>query len=399
MIYELGHAISPRHAKPTYRMNRTRAAPALLLLASLLLAADTLAWLGMQRLLDHRLGHLERHAQQSGWHFDIASGTRGGWPLAATLTLSAPRLHGADTLVPGGITWSGERIVVVFSPVHPRRITILAGGTQTISAGEAAPLVGRSLRFWGAETALHLPTASSRGRGELSFDAGALHVALPGAGPDDVLTVAGLDGTLRWNEAARALRVGLHGIGLPHSSLAQPSGAQSSLAPSSVARTDRVAATQIIPAASLELSLIGSADPHAGDLAARIRAWRDGGGRVLLRQASLDWSDATIEASGQASLDGNFQPDGAFSVRMKGADAVLDRLVRSGRITQEAAGAMRAVIGLIGAARDAGPKPGSAALSLELPLELRGGTLLLGQIPLLRIRLPDFGASPIGAQP
>ena len=350
---------------------------AMTLLAGLLLAADTLAWLQLQRLLQGRIQRLVQDAAQSGWQFEAASERRGGWPFAAELTFAAPRAHGADTLLPGGITWSGGRITATLSPLHPRRLTISSGGVQTVSAG-GARATRDSLRLWGP-IRLHLSAgdagqASSEATSsrQASFEATPLHLALPGAGPDDVVTVAGLHGTARWTTQAHALTLALNGISRP-------------------------GAASAIPAAALELSLVGAFD-GGGSAAERLRAWRAGGGRLLLRQATMRWADAGIEASGHAALDGNLQPDGAFTVRITGADAMLDRLARSGRINSSTASAIRAVLGLIAAARDA-PQPGrsgandATARPLALPLALHAGQLSLGRIPLLRI--PDLpGAVP-----
>ena len=333
-----------------------------LLLAALLLTADTLAWLQMQRLLDHRLRLLVQDAARSGWQFEAASQHRGGWPFRAELILAAPSLRGGEARA-GGVAWSGERITVSLSALHPGALSVTATGTQVLSAAGTARsrgTLGNSLRFWGTALRLRLPAGAADGTGQARLDAAALQLAFPGAVPDDVVTIAGLRGTLRWTRQAHALTLGLHGIALPrrHGSAAGP----------------------MIPTAALELSLIG---PLAGGAS----QWRAGGGRLLLRQAVAAWSDAGIEASGQATLDGNLQPDGGFVVQVTGADAMLDRLARSGWIEPTAASAVRAVLGLIAAARE-GSAAGNARRPLELPLTLHGGLLSLGQIPLLRIPSP-----------
>ena len=348
------------------------------LLLVLLLAADTLAWLQMQQLLDRRLRLLVQDAARSGWVLRAAGERRGGWPLTARLTLEAARAHGAAALFPGGVSWSGERVSATLPLLHPRRVTFSAAGIQTLSAGGARTL-GDSLRFWSVASGLHLPAGTRDGIGQLSFEATGLRLALPGAGPDGVVAVAGLQGRLRWTPQALALTLALRGIALPPGT-AIPIGS-------------------VVPAAALELSLIGPAG-GGGDLAARLRDWRAGGGRLLLRQATIDWKDAGIEAAGHVVLDGNLQPDGGFTVQVTGADAMLDRLAQSGRLDPSAVAAARAVLGLISAARDeprgrstGQPSAGPLRRPLQLPLTLHGGLLSLGQIPLLRI--PDLlGAVP-----
>ncbi len=350
------------------------------LLLGLLLAADTLAWLQMQQLLDRRLRFMVQDAARSGWALGAAGEQRGGWPLAASLTLAAPRAHGAEALLPGGVTWSAERVTVTLSPLHPDRVTFSAGGIQTLSAGGVRKL-GDSLRFWSMAGSLHLPSHAVDGARQLSFDAAGLHLVLPGAGPDEVVAVAGLHGRLRWTPQAHALTLALRGIDLPRGT-AIPTGSG-------------------VPAAALELSLIGPTD-GGGNLTARLRDWRAGGGRLLLRQVVIDWKYADIEAAGHVALDGNLQPDGSFTVQITGADAMLDRLAQSGRIDPSAVAAVRAVLGLIAAARDdppgqstgrptGGPRSGALRRPLQLPLTLHGGLLSVGQIPLLRIPGPMAG--------
>lgn len=367
---------------------RKRRVAALLGLVILLAVGDALAWLQMQHMLDRRLDRLVQDAARAGWQLQVASGRRGGWPLAASLTVAAPRLHGADGLVPGGVTWTGDRVTASLSLLHPTRVTIRPGGTQMISVGSAT--VAGSLRFWSAGAALHLPSQPDGADGRVLFGAQALHLALPGAGPDDVLTIAELHGAVRWTAQAgaeagaqeagvqaRALTLTLQDIGLPHSNSA--------------------ATGDVISRAVLEASLSGALNVGAGDkdgFPGRLRGWRDSGGRLLLREFGLDWNGARLGASGQALLDGNFQPDGRFSVRIEGADALLDKLTQSGRLTPGAVSAVRAVLDLVASARDnpgAAAGPPRALPPVELPLTLRGGILLLGQIPLVRVPWPVSG--------
>lgn len=349
------------------RPRRGRLAAAVLLTA-LLLAADGLAWMQMQRLLDRRLDRLVQDAARSGWQLRAASDTRGGWPFSASRILTAPRLHGGDTLLPGGVTWSGERITAILSPLHPRRITILASGAQAVWAGTGPRILGHALRFRGTAMAIHLPVDGVESTGQASFGAAALQLALPDAGPDDVVAVAGMRGTIRWRTQALALTLALHDTGQPGRLEGHPA-------------TD----------AAVELSLIGPLGPAGGSAVQRLQAWRAGAGRLLVRQAVLGWKNARIDVSGQATLDGNLQPDGGFTITLIGADALLDGLAHSGRLTPATASAARAVLGLISAAgNDAGTMPRG---QLQLPLALHAGILSLGQIPLLRV------PSPMGALP
>ena len=313
-----------------------------LLLGVLLLAGDTLLWMRMQHVLSRRLEALQGVAARHGWRLEIARGGRGGWPWAATLNLPVVRLRGAPALLPGTITWSGQRLVVSLALAHPNRIAVLARGTQTLSIQDRGGS-GSSVRFWGAEIALHLP-AWSHGGHRASFDARALHLARPGTGPDDVLTAASVAGSVRWTTEAQAVRLTADAIGLP--------------------RDMGAGISQVVPNAMLAASLT------------------DGDRRLLLQQAALRWNGAQVSLTGAATLlrGGN----GAFSARIVGADALLRATVTSGILTPQAASAARAVLALIA---DAGASQASegALPALDLPLGLRDGVLELGRIPLLRL--------------
>ncbi|WP_428394070.1 DUF2125 domain-containing protein [Lichenicoccus sp.] len=315
-----------------------------LVLAGLLLAADSLLWLRMQRMLSQRLEALRDTAASHGWRLEIAQGGRGGWPWAATLDLPLVRLRGAPALLPTTITWSGERLIVSLSLAHPRRMTVLAHGTQTLSFGDRGDLP--RVRFWGGEIALHLPAWSHQSH-VATFDARALHVARAGAGPDDVLTAASLAGSVRWTADAQAVRLAVDAIGLP--------------------RDAGTATSQVVPGVTLAASLSGD-------------------GRLLLQEAALRWKDAQVILSGAATLPrgGN----GAFSVHIVGADALLSMAATAGILTPRAASTARAVLALITSA--GGVATGPVVLPpLDLPLGLHDGVLSLGRIPLLRLPSPE----------
>ncbi len=315
----------------------------ILLLVCVLLGTDTLVWVQVQHVLSRRLDRLAAAASQAGWRLEAGLPVRGGWPWAATLTLPAVHLR-------GGIGWSSERVVASLSPLHPGRVAVFAHGVQTITFGAPGSGQGlaRSLRLWGPRIALHVPAWSDDPRAA-TFDAASLHVAPPGAGPGDVLTVAGLRGTVRWTAQARALTLELDSLFLPR-------------------RWDP-GLGPVIPHVALEASLAG---------------WP---GRLLLRQADLRWRDSRLTVSGAATFGaGGLRPDGAFSLRVVGATALLADAVASGRLTAGSASAIRAVLGLVAAGAPRGQDVDAPGLPpIELPLTLREGLLSLGQIPLLQI--------------
>ena len=347
-------------------MRWRRALPA----AFLLLVLDTLGWSLLEQRLQRSVARMTRTAAAAGWLIQADAPRRGGWPSAATLTFAAARITGPaaritglDGLLQHGIDWSGRHIVVSLSPWHPRQISIMVQGTETVALSQLG-----SIRVWAQRVALRVPTRP--GSHEARFDADILHLARQGVGSDDVLpgglSVAALHARLRWiNQPVRAqaLDLALEDVALPrHGDGADP----------------------VIPHAKLDASLSGPPD------------------RLLLRQAELSWPDASLTLSGDASLPGGGRcasiADGAFSLRIVGWDTLLERATASGRLDAAHAAAIRAVLSLIAAGRGAAEDPRAQSFretqSLELPLALRGGLLSLGSIPLLRLSEPVGAESP-----
>ena len=341
-----------------------------LIAALLLLGVDTAGWLYAQHVLEQRLTRLEAAALQAGWQFTGMSGRHGGWPLSATRTVLSPGLHPRGSAWSGG--WTGARLTAGLSLLHPDEMTIRLGGAQSFSKGlvPAASDPAGTLRFIGDDLVLAIPLR--RQVRHVHLAATRLRVALP-AGPGSAgrgtralglasLRIDHLDGSLRWTDAAIALDLAARDLEVAGGPGAPGFDAGTGL---------------------LEASLVGRPGSPAPDWEERLQAWRNNGGRLIVTRAALRWPDARIELAGDAALDGNLRPDGAFSLHLLGADALLDMAMRRGLISAAQATSIRAVLGLLSAATDA---PGHGQ-SLTLPLDLHDGTLSLGHIPLLQVPL------------
>nr|WP_321983697.1 DUF2125 domain-containing protein [uncultured Lichenicoccus sp.] len=331
----------------------------LLSLAVLLLGVDTLGWLYAQHVLDRRLLRLQIQAGDAGWRFSAASTRRGGWPLAATRSFQDPGLHrsagpGAGADDNAGIGWSGARLTAAISVLHPTDMTIRLGGGQMIRLG------GDTLRFRGDDVMLAIPLQARTSR--IGFDARRLRLLLaPGA---STLRMSRLEGSVRWTADAIALSATTRGVGV----------------------ADAAGPGLDADAGDIELSLVGPFGAKDATWTDRLRGWRDKDGRLIVTRGALQWPDARIQVAGNATLDSTLHPDGAFSLHLVGADALVGRSVRSGLVSNAQATSIRAILGLIAAASDA--RNGG---SLDLPLDLHAGTLALGRIPLLRLSMPDPG--------
>lgn len=333
-----------------------------LLLASMVVGLDTLMWFRLEHLLDQRLDRFSTSAHTSGWRFGAHAGERGGWPLSATLTLIRPTLQGANLLVPGDIDWAGERVMLSLSPLHPHRLTIMAAGTQSLSLARGAepPIV---LRFWGARIALHVPPDADPSRvARYLLDAEALHIASPGAGPDDIAQLAQATGRLEWQPRSPAPGNDAN------TDKRHDAYASVSLDLRDVALPARLRASgRVVQRATLRMVLTGS--PVATRLPTN--------GHLHLAEASLDWDDSAAAMAGDATLDAAGRANGSFDLALTRPDPALRQMGETGLIGPGASTMLRGVIGLIAVSQQ-GPQ-------VHLPITLRDGLLSLGQIPLLQI--------------
>ncbi len=333
----------------------------LLAVPLVLLAADTLYWrLAVGNL---KSGFDAWMAQQrvAGWTEQCGTPVRGGWPLAATLSVPAVSMSGGEPGIPGGLTWSADRVVLRVALAQPGRLDIAAGGRQRLRlAGEA----------------------------EVPYTADRLHLVLPlgpGAWPDFADVAAD---NLRADTPGGEAGVGLLRLHLdvqPQARSGQPAigfrlRAEGIGPPAGVVRPlgPRIAS----------LALEGALDgPVAAGhtLAERAAAWRDGGGSLELRHLALVWGPLDLTGSATLALDDQLQPMGAGSARMVGYAETLDELAAHAVISRSAATAAKAVLSLLAHTPDDGGLP-----DVEVPLTLQFRTLSMRQVPLVRLPEVDW---------
>ena len=98
----------------------------------LLLAADTLYWRIAVRNLEDGFAAWEAERRAAGWSEQHRAPVRGGWPLAATLTVPTMSLAGGGPDIPGGLAWSADRLVLRVALPRPRQLGIAAEGRQRL---------------------------------------------------------------------------------------------------------------------------------------------------------------------------------------------------------------------------------------------------------------------------
>ncbi len=104
----------------------------LLAVPLLLVAADTLYWQIAVRNLEDGFAAWVAEQRAAGWTEANQAPVRGGWPLAATLTVPAVSLAGGSPDIPGGLAWSADRLVLRVALPRPGQLQIAAEGTQRL---------------------------------------------------------------------------------------------------------------------------------------------------------------------------------------------------------------------------------------------------------------------------
>ena len=118
----------------------------------------------------------------------------------------------------------------------------------------------------------------------------------------------------------------------------------------------------------------------AGEPAAALAAWRDGGGVVQVSNLTFVWGPLDVRADGTAALDEALRPQGAFSARIAGLPELLDALVAQGGMQPAAAAALRIAVLTFAEGRDGNGRP-----IVRVPVTLQDGTVFLGPVAVARL--------------
>ncbi len=132
---------------------------------------------------------------------------------------------------------------------------------------------------------------------------------------------------------------------------------------------------------SFSAQLKGALPP--GPLPAALVQWRDAGGTVELQSLRLHWGALLVDANGTIALDGDLQPEGAFSAVVTGQDAIVDLAVKGGALRAENGSIAKGILALLA-------KPGpNGEKAITVPLSVQQRRLFLG--PAAVAELPRIG--------
>ena len=309
----------------------------------LLVGVHTAAWLIVTGRMEAALPGVSDAAARDGWRIEPGSVHRTGWPTRAAVRLDG--VVATRDLHTTQLRWTTETLDLAITPADPFVLLVSPGGAQAFSAGGALPVTARADAM--------VARVPLRG-GPVLAEARALSLHWPGG---TALHVAHADA--RWEGLVLAVTAG--GI-VPAPAMAAPFDG----------------------AADVSLRVVGTRPLPVADTPAQSAAlWQRAGGRVEVRELALHLASLSVEGSGDGGLDGQLQPEGRATLRVRGAAEVLDAAAAAGLVAPGPASAARAVLGLLTLAAHGGP--------VVVPVELSDRTLTVSRFPLLRLPVLDWG--------
>ena len=332
----------------------------------LVAAAGTLYWYVAVRSLESGFAGWLAERRASGWTATVGRPVRGGWPLAATLTVPDVLLTGGEPDIPGGLSWRTERLILRTDLLRPGVLDIASDGMQHLRFADRPEVPYTADRLH-----LTLPLPPGGLPRSATIAARDLRAGIPtGRDATASLTVATLDLHLDFKPAAQSGEAAL-GFALDASAIGLPAILARPLGP-------RVAS----------LTLQGALDgpvPRTRAPGERAAAWRDGGGTLEVQHLAVTWGPLDLTAGATLALDEQLQPMGTGSARIVGYAESLDALAAHGVISRSAATAAKAVLSLLAHTPEDGGPP-----DVEVPLTLQYRTLSMRQVPLLRLPEIDW---------
>ncbi len=333
---------------------RRRSLLALLLLPLLVLIVHGLGWWWMTGMIAAGFADWTAVRRAEGWSVEHDPPRRAGWPIAAELVVPALHVEARGRGQAEPVAHDAERLVLAVRPPHLRRLVLRWEGAQRLRLGALeVPFTAERL-----EAVVPLePLPQPRG---MEIEAEGVQAVTP-AGP-----AAARHAWLRVGPGAvgpePAMLVGLRarGVSLPDRAVAP---AVAAFGPQ-------------VQSVSLEAALTGP--PPLPPSAARAWFWRDAGGALDLRRATLRWGPLDGEARLRLTLDAALQPTGAGELRLTDAGSAIAATEAAGLLPRSTARAAQAVAALMSRV----PPDGGPA-QMTVPVAVSEGRLSVARIPLL----------------
>jgi hypothetical protein len=323
-------------------------------LIALAAISDTAAWFWLTRRIEAGADDWMAALRAEGWTIDAGSMQRGGWPFAAEIILPDVTVASGGPGGANGVSWSVPRVRLQLSPVRPRTLLAVFEGSQRVRIGTSPPVALDAARMTAAVSMV-----------DSSEPVVLTAVALRAEAAGQMAELARMTARILPN----AIDLQAAGIDLPH-------GIQWPFAAA-------------VSAAAVTVRLEGVV-PAAADLPRRIAGWRDGGGRLVIQQASARWGALDAAGSGTFTLDGALQPRAEGVADIANYPGAIAALTQSGALRPNDARVASTLLGLL-ARTPAGGQP-----EVNLPFTVRDGLLSVGNFPVARIPALAWGSAPGG---
>lgn len=329
-----------------------------------MLITSSLIWFKTQSMLALTLESYQNLLSAHGWQLASFEKKKAGWPFSAQLILTPVNLTGQWMNLSGPVSWKSKQVILKVSPLHPLTLTIEINGAQALSLytqPEQSPY--SFLRFWANKFTISFPFSQPFSTAQLS--ATQLQLAIPGAGPDNIVLIPQLDGRIKWNAQATLTSV------LLAMHLDAPEVRLPGQNPWPFDR--RLSDTH------LSFALTGpSPDLTTGNKG--FKDWQNAGGRLLIQQAQAMWGPLAITLSGTLGHNHLQQTKGNFLLTLTHLDTVLDQLQNVKALTDNQHKVIKAVTSLLGHSSTLAAWHQKHMISV--PIDLTENGFYLGSLPL-----------------
>jgi hypothetical protein len=335
-------------------MTRNRL-PVIVACLIVLVAAYTGFWYWAAGQLSSRVDGLIAAAPRVGITVEHGAVSRAGYPLQVALHYHQPVVTHAEPALDW--TWRSDELVVAVSPFHLNQARLQSKGASRITYTRAALPAAGMPKVDGSITWDAASTTTDYDRGRVSSIRSVLRNVVTTRSDDGGRHVQYQSLILQagpWPAAgggAPQLAVGLRGEGMRNTEPA-PGAGDNTVSLLELAGT----VTTPTPMPNWRNALI---------------KWRDDGGTLDLTTMRMAWGPVRLTGSGTLSLDELMRPIGAFSIRVKGYNWLLNQLTAAGKISATNADMARAAL------RGLDEEKGNAD-GVPLPIRMQSGHVWMG---------------------
>ena len=323
-------------------------------------------WYHAEGLVREGLASWVAARRAEGFRIDFRAVTTSGYPFAVRLRIEQPVAEAPAK----EWMWTGDAVEADARPWAFRHIDVYPFGRQEVSLPNGD---GRESVVATATDAVARVDFLLNGRFDrASLDAENLTFSVPSAPGPITARLAYL--------ALRASQADLRSNPPDENTKGLPVSADLSLSLQDITLPKAVAGPlgSQLSWITAEAQLLGPWS--AGKPAVSLAAWRDAGGVLELKNFDISWGPLGLSGNATVALDGNMQPMGAGTGRVRGYQETIDALVAQGLMKQREGLLAKAGLGLLAKTPpEGGPKV------LTVPLTIQEQVLYAGPVGILRI--------------